>query len=211
MKRMKTLFTYALIIVVFWIFSSIASNLIIRNSYKSVDKNNIEIEKANNGFEINIERADSNKQQAYFVGTVKNSSNRLIPKQYVKVDSYFKGRLMQSKYLAFENLKPGEERKFKLLYNLGQIDEFKVSYVDEIPVNRTIVDDAIDSVINFSKKAIKRLNGTVSDIQNTDVKGLAGNVADSFTPVKVEGEDWQVLAAVLFVIYTLPSGFLFIF
>ena len=32
---------------------------------------------------------------------------------------------MQEKYLAFENLQPGEERKFKLLYKVGQIDQFK--------------------------------------------------------------------------------------
>lgn len=206
MKRMKTFLTYALIIAAFWIFSNIAGNLIIQNSYKSVEKNNIEIEKASNGFEINVERSDSNKQQAYFTGKVKNSSKVLIPKQYVKVDSYFKGKLMQSKYLAFENMKPGEERKFKLLYNVGKIDEFKVSYVDEIPTNRTIIDDAIDTVMDYSKKTIKMLNG-----KSIDVKGIAGDVKDSFSPVKVEGEDWQVLVAVLFVLYTLPSGFLFIF
>lgn len=206
MKRMKTFLTYVLIIAAFWIFSNIAGNLIIQNSYKSVEKNNIEIEKTSNGFEINVERSDSNKQQAYFTGKVKNSSKVLIPKQYVKVDSYFKGKLMQSKYLAFENMKPGEERKFKLLYNVGKIDEFKVSYVDEIPTNRTIIDDAIDTVMDYSKKTIKMLNG-----KSIDVKGIAGDVKDSFSPVKVEGEDWQVLVAVLFVLYTLPSGFLFIF
>ena len=64
MKRMQTFFTYALIIILFWIFSSVASNLLLKNSYKSVASNKLIIEKANNGFEINVDRANSNKQQA---------------------------------------------------------------------------------------------------------------------------------------------------
>ena len=56
---------------------------------------------------------------------------------------------MQSKYLAFENLQPGEERTFKLVFSVGNIDEYKVSYVDEIPINRTKLDDAIDAIKGF--------------------------------------------------------------
>ena len=37
MKRMQTFFTYALIIILFWMFSSVASNLLLKNSYKSVE------------------------------------------------------------------------------------------------------------------------------------------------------------------------------
>lgn len=204
MDRMKTFFTYALIIILFWIFSSVASNLILKNSYKSVDKNNIAIEKTNNGFEINVEKANANKSQSYFTGTVKNASNKVIEKQYVKVESFYKGKFMQEKYLAFENMQPGEERKFKLLYEIGNIDEYKVSYVDEIPVNKTIVDDAITSVKGFFEKTIRKMNGL-------DIKGKAKGVIDNFEPVHVEGEDWQLLFAVLFVIWAAPAGSFIIF
>lgn len=209
MKRMQTFFTYALIIILFWIFSIVASNLLLKNSYKSVASDKLIIEKANNGFEINIDRANSNKQQAYFTGTVKNSSNRVIAKQYVKVESFYKGKFMQEKYLAFENMQPGEERKFKLLYEVGSIDEYKVSYVDEIPTNKTIIDDAIDAVKGFTKKTIGYLNG----FSFGNIKDAAGNAVegakDAFEPVHVEGEAWQLLPVVLFIIYTLPSGFFF--
>lgn len=204
MDRMKTFFTYALIIILFWIFSSVASNLILKNSYKSVDKNNIAIEKTNNGFEINVEKANANKSQSYFTGTVKNASNKVIEKQYVKVESFYKGKFMQEKYLAFENMQPGEERKFKLLYEVGNIDEYKVSYVDEIPVNKTIVDDAITSVKGFFEKTIRKMNGL-------DVKGKAKGVIDNFEPVHVEGENWQLLVAVLWVIWATPAGYFIIF
>lgn len=209
MKRMQTFFTYALIIILFWIFSSVASNLLLKNSYKSVASDKLTIEKSNNGFEINVDKANSNKQQAYFTGTVKNSSNKVIAKQYVKVESFYKGKFMQEKYLAFENMQPGEERKFKLLYEVGSIDEYKVSYVDEIPTNRTIIDDAIDAVKGFAKKTINYLNG----FSFGNVKEGAGNLVegakDAFEPVHVEGEAWQLLPVVLFIIYTLPSGFFF--
>ena len=204
MDRFKTFFTYALIIILFWIFSSVASNLILKNSYKSIDKNNIAIEKTNNGFEINVEKANANKSQSYFTGTVKNTSNKVIEKQYVKVESFYKGKFMQEKYLAFENIGPGEERKFKLLYEVGNIDEYKVSYVNEIPINKTIVDDAITSVKGFFEKTIRKMNGL-------DVKGKAKGIIDNFEPVHVEGEDWQLLFAVLFVIWAVPKGTFIIF
>lgn len=204
MDRLKTFFIYALIIVLFWIFSVIASNLLLKNSYKSVDKNNIAIEKTNNGFEINIEKANANKSQSYFTGTVKNTSNKVIEKQYVKVESFYKGKFMQEKYLAFENMQPGEERKFKLLYEVGNVDEYKVSYVNEIPVNKTIIDDAITSVKGFFEKTISKMKGL-------DVKGTAEGIVDSFEPVHVEGEDWQLLWAVLFVIWATPAGYFIIF
>lgn len=211
MKSMKRFFTYALIIILFWIFSSIAGNLILKNSYKSVANDKLIIEKTNNGFEINIEKANSNKQQAYFVGKVKNNSNKVIDKQYVKVESYYKGKFMQEKYLAFENMQPGEERKFKLLYEVGSIDEYRVSYVDEIPINKTIIDDAIEAVKGFTKKAINYINGFSFDFGN--IKEGAGNLVegakDAFEPVHVEGEAWQLLPVVLFIIYVMPSGFFF--
>ena len=115
MKRMKTFCKYVLWIIAFFIFSTIGSDLLIQKSYKPVSNENIHIEKSSDGFEITVERADSNKRQGYFIGTVKNTSKKVIDKKYVKVDSFYKGRLMQEKYLAFENLQPGEERKFKLL------------------------------------------------------------------------------------------------
>lgn len=197
MKRMQTFFTYALLIVLFYIFSQIASDMLIKNSYKNVEKDNIKIAKSDNGFEINIEKANSNKQQAYFIGTVKNTSDKVIDKQYVKVDSYYKGKLMQTKYLAFENLKPGEERKFKLLYSVGNIDEYRVSYVDKIPVNTTIIDKAIDAVKDFFSSFNKI---------NIDADGIANDVKNKFEPVHVEGEDWVLFGTVMWIIYAIPEG-----
>ncbi len=198
MKRMRTFFTYALMIILFYFFSNFAADMMIRNSYQDVSKENIKMEQANNGFEINIDRADSNRRQAYFTGTVKNNSNKVIEKQYVKVDSYYKGKLMQEKYLAFENMQPGEERKFKLLYSVGQIDEYRVSYVDEIPVNRTLVDKGIDKVKEFFEK-IKKVN-------IPGVKGIGNTLKDNFEPVHVEGSNLELFIAVMWIWYALPSG-----
>ena len=106
---------------------------------------------------------------------------------------------MQEKYLAFENMQPGEERKFKLLYSLGQIDEYRVSYVDEIPINKTIIDKGIEKVVEYYNKA-----------KNTNWKekgaGLLGGVADKFEPVHVEGTDWELFVAVMWIWYAIPSG-----
>lgn len=213
MKRMQTFLTYALIIIGFYFFSNFLIDFGISSSYKDVEQDKIKMEQSNNGFEIEVDKANSNRRQAYFTGTVKNNSDKVIEKQYVKVDSYFKGKLMQEKYLAFENMQPGEERKFKLLYSLGQIDEFKVSYVDEIPSNRTIVDKAIDKaveVFNKAKAFVSKfdgvsLDGTAEGVKN-GASGIATKLKDGFKPVHVEGEDWELFVAVMLVWAAIPSG-----
>lgn len=111
---------------------------------------------------------------------------------------------MQEKYLAFENLQPGEERKFKLLYKVGQIDQFKVSYVDEIPVNRTIIDKGIDKVVEFFDKAKNKLK----ELDSPDIK------IPGFVPVTVEGSnqlsdkanDALLFGTILWIWYAIPSG-----
>lgn len=213
MKRMQTFLTYALIIIGFYFFSNFLIDFGISSSYKDVEQNKIKMEQSNNGFEIEVDKANSNRRQAYFTGKVKNNSDKVIEKQYVKVDSYFKGKLMQEKYLAFENMQPGEERKFKLLYSLGQIDEFRVSYVDEIPSNRTIVDKAIDKaveVFNKAKAFVSKfdgvsLDGTAEGVKN-GASGIATKLKDGFKPVHVEGEDWELFVAVMLVWAAIPSG-----
>lgn len=213
MKRMQTFLTYALIIIGFYFFSNFLIDFGISSSYKDVEQDKIKMEQSNNGFEIEVDKANSNRRQAYFTGTVKNNSDKVIEKQYVKVDSYFKGKLMQEKYLAFENMQPGEERKFKLLYSLGQIDEFRVSYVDEIPSNRTIVDKAIDKaveVFNKAKAFVSKfdevsLDGTADGVKN-GASGIATKLKEGFKPVHVEGEDWELFVAVMLVWAAIPSG-----
>ena len=213
MKRMQTFLTYALIIIGFYFFSNFLIDFGISSSYKDVEQDKIKMEQSNNGFEIEVDKANSNRRQAYFTGTVKNNSDNVIEKQYVKVDSYFKGKLMQEKYLAFENMQPGEERKFKLLYSLGQIDEFRVSYVDEIPSNRTIIDKAIDKaveVFNKAKAFVSKfdgvsLDGTAEGVKN-GASGIATKLKDGFKPVHVEGEDWELFVAVMLVWAAIPSG-----
>lgn len=143
MSRMKTFCTYALIIILFFFYSNLAIDLLIKNSYKPVPKDKIAIETSDNGFGMNIKRAESNNLQGYFTGTAKNNSGDTIDHQFVKVTSFYRGHKMQEKYLAFDNMKPGEERDFKLHYSVGKIDDFDVSYVDEIPFNETKVDKAI--------------------------------------------------------------------
>ena len=213
MKRMQTFLTYALIIIGFYFFSNFLIDFGISSSYKDVEQDKIKMEQSNNGFEIEVDKANSNRRQAYFTGTVKNNSDKVIEKQYVKVNSYFKGKLMQEKYLAFENMQPGEERKFKLLYSLGQIDEFRVSYVDEIPSNRTIVDKAIDKAVEVFNKAKAfaskfdgvSLDGTAEGVKN-GASGIATKLKDGFKPVHVEGEDWELFVAVMLVWAAIPSG-----
>ena len=213
MKRMQTFLTYALIIIGFYFFSNFLIDFGISSSYKDVEQDKIKMEQSNNGFEIEVDKANSNRRQAYFTGTVKNNSDKVIEKQYVKVDSYFKRKLMQEKYLAFENMQPGEERKFKLLYSLGQIDEFRVSYVDEIPSNRTIVDKAIDKaveVFNKAKAFVSKfdgvsLDGTAEGVKN-GASGIATKLKEGFKPVHVEGEDWELFVAVMLVWAAIPSG-----
>ena len=195
MSRMKTLFEYALLVVVFFIFSTFASNVILNNSYHSLAAK-AQISESEDGLKVETTDVRANKRQGSFAGKITNTSGNRIDKKYIKITAYDGDIPLQTRYLEVNNLEPGETREFLTKFTADEIDNYKVDYVDEVPIERTKVDDLIDDV----KAQIKR---------SKILAAISGGNSFSFQPVDVNQfdiPDWVWLISIGIVLYYLPSG-----
>lgn len=197
MSRMKTLFEYALLVVVFFIFSTFVSNVILNNSYQSLAAKS-QISESEDGLKIEPTDVRANKRQGSFSGKITNTSGNKIDKKYIKITGYDGDIPLQTKYLEVNGLEPGETREFFTKFTADGIDSYKVDYVDEVPVERTMIDDAIDRVKSF-----------INNDNRFAFLGKLGFKSPKFTPVDVNQynvPDWAWLLAWGIVIYYIPSG-----
>ena len=147
MKRMQTFLTYALIIIGFYFFSNFLIDFGISSSYKDVEQDKIKMEQSNNGFEIEVDKANSNRRQAYFTGTVKNNSEN--PDEVKEEDFKYPGPKPMSKEQGIVMLadsteaavrsinEPTEEKIEKMVNNIiddklasGQLDNCDLTLRD---------------------------------------------------------------------------------
>ena len=184
MGRLKTFFNYALIIVAFFFFSTFASNVILNNSYANLAQNT-KVVKSEEG--LNVESVDvkANRRQGVFTGKVTNTSDSMIDKKYIRLRAYDGDILLQTRYMTINEISPGETREFTTKFTADGIDRYEVDFTDEAPIERTIIDDALDKVKIFIA-------------ENEGFKTL--DVGEHNIP------DWAWIAAIGWVIYIIPSG-----
>lgn len=196
MDRMGTFFKYALWIVLFFIFSTVVTNVLLSNSYHDLSKgNNISIAESEDGLKVETTEANSNNVQGYYKGKITNTSDKAIPQKYVRIKSYSAGGSeLQTKYIKLEDMQPGETREFNARFDVGGIDRYEVDYVDEMPDNSTFADDMFDRVKNF----IKAENKLDAFDDNFSHWGF------SFKPLKADIPEWAWWAAGLIVLSSLP-------
>ncbi len=186
MARMKTFFTYALIIVAFIVYSNFAADVILNNSFKNLAAAT-SVTKSVDGLDVETTEVKANKRQGQFSGKVINTSNSKIDKKYIKVSAYDGDILLQTRYLTVNDIEPGESREFTTKFTADGIKSYKVDFVNEVPEERTILDDALDKVLAFFDDTKK--NG----IQLIDLD-------DFHLP------DWAWLVSIGVVLYAIPSG-----
>lgn len=127
MSRMKTFFKYFLAIVIVYIIVDIGSFYILKSTYLTKDYS---VEESI--FDINVTEAKATFVNGYVKGTVKNSTATLIENKYLKIDAYSKrGVLLGTKYVKIKSLNPEETDSFNSSFNYNQIDNIKISLIDE--------------------------------------------------------------------------------
>ncbi len=148
MDRLKTFAMYALWIVAFFIFSTVVSNILLENSYTDL-KSNVNVSKSEDGINVETNEVKSNKAQGFYNGKVTNTSDKTIPRKYMRIRSYSNGDLLETKYIKIEDLKPGKTKDFSARFTVGEIDSYDVDYVDEMPDDRTFLDKKFDEIKEF--------------------------------------------------------------
>ena len=119
MDRVKTLFKYALWLVLFIIFSEFLINVGLNSTYKSIErKDNVE--------QVNIYQAEATLVNGRIRGLIKNTNGELSGK-YVKIDFYSeRDVLLGSNYVQIGN---EEEQSLEVLFKQDDVKSYEISIV----------------------------------------------------------------------------------
>lgn len=119
MDRVKTLFKYALWLVLFIIFSNFLINVGLNSTYKPIErKDNVE--------QVNIYQAEATLVNGRIRGLIKNTNGELSGK-YVKIDFYSeRDVLLGSNYVQIGN---EEEQSLEVLFKQDNVKSYEISIV----------------------------------------------------------------------------------
>ena len=128
MKRMKTFFTYALLIAAFWIFSNMIIFLSINGIYKP-KATKIYISSP----QVTIEASNGTYVNGYVKGSIKNNTEEILKDVYLKIDLYSPRDMnLGPKYVKIDNLAKNETQDFEMWYEFTDVDCVKISTTTDV-------------------------------------------------------------------------------
>lgn len=127
MERMKTLFKYALWVVLFIIFSEFLINVGLNSTYKKIErKDNIE--------QVNIYQAEATKVNGRIRGIMTNSESEDLSGKYIRIQLFsVRDVFLGEKYIEIHQLEENETQNFELLFKAQDVNYYTVDIVDEKP------------------------------------------------------------------------------
>lgn len=127
MERMKTLFKYALWVVLFIIFSEFLINVGLNSTYKKIErKDNIE--------QVNIYQAEATKVNGRIRGIMTNSESEDLSGKYIRIQLFsVRDVFLGEKYIEIHQLEENETQNFELLFKAQDVNYYTVDIVDENP------------------------------------------------------------------------------
>lgn len=127
MERMKTLFKYALWVVLFIIFSEFLINVGLNSTYKKIErKDNIE--------QVNIYQAEATKVNGRIRGIITNSEPEDLSGKYIRIQLFsVRDVFLGEKYIEIHQLEENETQNFELLFKAQDVNYYTVDIVDEKP------------------------------------------------------------------------------
>lgn len=132
MKRVKTLFMYALWVVLFIIFSEFLINVALNSTYKP-------IERKDNVSQVNVYQAEVTLVNGRIRGIITNSETDNISNKYLEFDFYSERDVyLGKKIININELQPGETQNFEILFKLEDVNYYTVSVLDERPEGEEI-------------------------------------------------------------------------
>ncbi len=132
MDRMKTFGIYALIVILFYIFSNVMINVGLKASYDEIGLNIAQAV----GIQIEINEAKATYVNGYVGGKVSNARNEDVKDTYLKIDLYTKRDVcVGTKYVKLDNIAPGKSQDFRMGFRFQDVDYANVSIVNEIGEN----------------------------------------------------------------------------
>lgn len=125
MDRLKTFLIYALLIVLFFIFSEFLINVSLQASYNDITRRD-------NTEQVQIQEAQATLVNGKIKGTIKNSEQDYLTGKYVKIDLYSKrDNLLGTKYIEINTTEAQNTQDFSMYFELTDVESYNISIVDQ--------------------------------------------------------------------------------
>lgn len=213
MKRMGTLLSYALMIVVFIFLSYILEDGLIANMYKEISGDVLPSKYA-----VSVENVSGRATtvNGYMNFTLKNNSSNYAPRDYIKIDLYSeRGLTAMTKYIEVPELAPGATKDYQVKIKGTNIRAYKMEVVDELPDKTNIIslfgwEIDLTNVFGMDLSNLTILGAKLTDIFSWDglVTG-ASNIWTWFIELASSVPWWGYTIASMIIFWNMPKGFLF--
>lgn len=125
MDRLKTFLIYALLIVLFFIFSEFLINVSLQASYNDITRRD-------NTEQVQIQEAQATLVNGKIKGTIKNSEQDYLTGKYVKIDLYSeRDNLLGTKYIEINTTETQNTQDFSMYFELTDVESYNISIVDQ--------------------------------------------------------------------------------
>lgn len=125
MSRMKTFLKYAILIILFFIFSEIMININVETTYRNIGRKD-------NLSQVTVYQAQATKVNGRIKGTIKNDTENKIEYKYIKVDFYSeRDVLLGTKYIDVSAMRENETQNLELYFKLQDVDYYEMSFTNE--------------------------------------------------------------------------------
>ena len=126
MDRLKTFAIYALILIVFFVFSNFLINVGLNSSYANITS------KGEIPEQVRITTAQATLINGRILGTLTNSGTENINGEYLEIDFYSeRDNFLGRTYLQINNLNQNETQDIELYFKLQNVDYYTVSITNE--------------------------------------------------------------------------------
>ena len=123
---------YALLVVLFIIFSDFLINVGLNSSYRP-------IERRDNISQVNVYQAEATLVNGRIRGLITNSETDNISNKYLEFDFYSERDVFLGKKIINVNeLQAGETQNFEILFKLENVNYYTITVLDERPKGEEI-------------------------------------------------------------------------
>ncbi len=137
MSRLKTLGTYLLIAIGFYIFATAMIYIGLNASYKNITN------KGNLSNQIKIDLAQSTKVNGRIYGKITSTNENNLEGKYIKVNIFDKkDRLVGTKYLKIEGTYVNQPKKFMVFFTAEYINSYTVEIIEDTEEVRQAVEES---------------------------------------------------------------------
>lgn len=125
MDRMKTFLKYALLLILFMIFSEILINVGLNSTYKK-------IERQDNVSQVNVYQAEATLVNGRIRGLITNSQEQNLSGKFLEIEFYSKRDVfLGRKYIQIEQLETNGTQSFEALFKLKEVVKYKIDIVEQ--------------------------------------------------------------------------------